>query len=63
MPLHVPLAVVRWTHEQEFGVEFIRMEPKDQQDLREVINRADAKIQSYEPPRRSTNKERKASGT
>lgn len=36
-PLHVPLAVVRWSNGQEFGMEFIRMEPDDQRRLRELI--------------------------
>lgn len=36
-PLHIPLAVVRWSHGQEFGMEFIQMEPDDQQRLRELV--------------------------
>ena len=36
-PLHVPLAVVRWSHGQEFGMEFIQMEPDDQRRLRELV--------------------------
>jgi PilZ domain-containing protein len=36
-PLHVPLAVVRWSHDQEFGMEFIQMEPDNQQRLRELV--------------------------
>jgi hypothetical protein len=36
-PLHVTLAVVRWAHGQEFGMEFIQMEPDDQQRLRQLI--------------------------
>ena len=36
-PLHVPLAVIRWSSGQEFGMEFIQMEPDDQRQLRELI--------------------------
>ncbi|HLZ35894.1 MAG TPA: hypothetical protein VKP13_17965 [Nitrospira sp.] len=36
-PLHVPLAVIRWSSGQEFGMEFIQMEPDDQKRLRELI--------------------------
>lgn len=41
-PLQVTLAVVRWSHGQEFGLEFIRMEPNHQQRLRELIQATDA---------------------
>jgi len=36
-PLFVILAVVRWAHGLEFGMEFIRMEPVYQQRLRQLI--------------------------
>ncbi len=36
-PLHVTLAVVRWSNGQEFGMEFIRMEPDSQQRLCQLI--------------------------
>ncbi|HKY72562.1 MAG TPA: PilZ domain-containing protein [Nitrospira sp.] len=36
-PLHVTLAVVRWSKEKEFGMEFIQMEPDDQQRFRQLI--------------------------
>ena len=36
-PLHVTLAVVRWSNGEEFGMEFIRIEPDDQLRLRELI--------------------------
>jgi len=36
-PLHVTLAVVRWSTGQECGMEFIQMEPEDQQRLRQLI--------------------------
>jgi hypothetical protein len=36
-PLHVPLAVIRWANGNDFGVEFIQMEPGDQHRLRELI--------------------------
>jgi hypothetical protein len=36
-PLHVPLAVIRWSNGQEFGMEFIQMAPNDQQRLRDLI--------------------------
>ena len=41
-PLHVPLAVIRWSKGQEFGMEFIQMEPDDQQRLRELIRQTQA---------------------
>jgi len=41
-PLHVDLAVVRWAHGQEFGMEFITMNPDDQQQLRELIRQTEA---------------------
>jgi hypothetical protein len=40
-PLYVELAVVRWAHGQEFGMEFIRMEPSDQK-LHELIRQIEA---------------------
>lgn len=36
-PLHVDVAVVRWTKEQEFGMEFTSMAPDYQQRLQDVI--------------------------
>jgi PilZ domain-containing protein len=41
-PLHVPRAVVRWWYGLEFGMEFIQMEPDDQQRLRELIRPIEA---------------------
>ena len=39
--LHVPRAVVRWSHGQEFGMEFLQMEPNDHQQLRELIRQTE----------------------
>ena len=39
--LRVPLAVVRWSHGQEFGMEFLQMEPDDQQQLRDLIRQTE----------------------
>jgi len=39
--LHVPRAVVRWSHGQEFGMEFLQMEPDDQQQLGELIRQTE----------------------
>lgn len=36
-PLYISHAIVRWSHEQEFGVEFIQMELVDQQRLCDLI--------------------------
>ena len=36
-PLHVDMAIIRWTKEQEFGMEFVSMGPDSQQRLQEVI--------------------------
>ena len=36
-PLYVALAEVRWSHGEEFGVEFIHMELEDRHRLAEVI--------------------------
>jgi hypothetical protein len=41
-PLHVTLAVVRWSNGQDFGMEFIQMEPDDQQRLRQLIRQTAA---------------------
>ena len=41
-PLYVDLAVVRWVHDQEFGLEFIRMQPVDQQRLRDLVQATEA---------------------
>lgn len=41
-PLQVALAVVRWSHGQDFGLEFIRMEPNYQERLRELIQQTAA---------------------
>jgi PilZ domain len=41
-PLHIPLAVVRWSRAQEFGMEFIQMEQDDHRRLREVIRQTEA---------------------
>lgn len=35
--LNVELAVVRWSNEEEFGVELIRIEPQEQDRLRELF--------------------------
>lgn len=40
-PLQVALAVVRWSHGQEFGLEFIRMAPDNQQRLQDLIRQTD----------------------
>ena len=39
--LRVPRAVVRWSHGQEFGMEFLQMEPDDQQQLGELIRQTE----------------------
>ena len=36
-PLYIAHAVVRWSHDHEFGMEFIQMEWVDQQRLSELI--------------------------
>lgn len=36
-PVAIALAVVRWSREQAFGVEFIRMEPVQQERLRLLV--------------------------
>lgn len=36
-PLYVPHGVVRWSHGEEFGMEFIQMELIDQQRLCELV--------------------------
>lgn len=36
-PQQVALAVVHWSHDQECGMEFIKMAPNDQQRLRDLI--------------------------
>lgn len=41
-PLHVDLAIVRWAQNQELGMEFVRMAPAYQQQLREVIRLTEA---------------------
>jgi hypothetical protein len=41
-PLQVALAVARWSHGQEIGLEFTRMEPNHQQQLRELIQATEA---------------------
>lgn len=41
-PLHVDLAVVRWSQGQEFGMEFIQMAPAYNQQLRDVIRATEA---------------------
>jgi hypothetical protein len=38
-PLAISLATVRWSANQEFGVEFIRIEPEHQTLLRRVIDK------------------------
>jgi len=40
--LHVPRGVVLWSRGQEFGMEFIEMEPGDQQRLRDLIRQTEA---------------------
>jgi c-di-GMP-binding flagellar brake protein YcgR len=42
-PLQVALAVVRWVRQQEFGLEFIRIEPKDQERLRLLLTDAESR--------------------
>ncbi len=37
-PLKVDQAVVRWTKEQEFGLEFSSMEPEQEERLRDVVS-------------------------
>lgn len=41
-PLHVILAAVRWSNNHEFGMEFIQMDPDDQQRLRQLITQISA---------------------
>lgn len=41
-PLHVILAAVRWSKGEEFGIEFIRMAPEEQQRLREWVRETEA---------------------
>ncbi len=41
-PLYVDLAVVRWAHDEQFGMEFIRMAPDGQHRLRELIGTIEA---------------------
>jgi len=41
-PLHVNVAVVRWTKEQEFGLEFMSVAPDYQQRLQDVIRTSSA---------------------
>jgi PilZ domain len=36
-PLHVARALVRWSHGEDFGMQFIHIEPDHQQRLRELI--------------------------
>jgi PilZ domain-containing protein len=36
-PLYATLAEVRWSNGQEFGMEFIQMEPDDQRRLHDLI--------------------------
>jgi hypothetical protein len=36
-PLYISHAIVRWSHEHEFGVEFIQMELVDQQRLCDLV--------------------------
>ncbi|HKU52131.1 MAG TPA: PilZ domain-containing protein [Nitrospira sp.] len=43
-PLHVLLAVIRWSKGDEFGMEFIQMEPEDQKRLRELIKASAAAL-------------------
>ena len=40
-PLHVGRAVVRWSKGQEFGMEFIHMDPEDQQRLHQLIRQTE----------------------
>ena len=49
-PLYVDLAVVRWAHDEQFGMEFIRMAPEGQQRLCELIGMIEAaRAQTNEP--------------
>jgi hypothetical protein len=41
-PLQVALAVIRWSNGHEFGLEFIQMEPDNQQRPRELIRATEA---------------------
>ena len=47
-PLHVTLAVVRWSSGNEFGMEFIQMEPSDQQRFRQLIREMAAALSTQE---------------
>jgi hypothetical protein len=37
-PLHISLAAVRWTNDQEFGLEFLQIEPADRRRLLELLH-------------------------
>ncbi len=38
VPMKVDLAVVRWSSGREFGLEFLRMEPEEQERLRRFVS-------------------------
>ncbi len=38
VPLKVDLAAVRWSEGREFGLEFLRMQPEEQQRLRRFVS-------------------------
>ncbi len=38
VPMKVDLAVVRWSSEREFGLEFVRMYPEEQARLRRFLS-------------------------
>ena len=37
-PMEVDLAQVRWSHEREFGLKFLTMEPDQQERLRRFVS-------------------------
>jgi hypothetical protein len=47
-PLYVSLAEVRWSHGQEFGLEFIHMELNDRRRLSEVIRLSEGPLKHKE---------------
>ena len=47
-PLYVSLAEVRWSHGQEFGLEFVHMDLNDRRRLSEVIRGAEEALKQRE---------------
>jgi hypothetical protein len=41
-PIVVSLAVVRWKHDDRFGVEFVRFEGQSKQQLEDMLNQRDS---------------------